>query len=388
MRRIADAGQRQKRERARLSEHHGENSRGSSAIGQDGNQRGQTPSLELRASRPTAGQELYAVRSGHIIPDARREIRGRRLINSGAMFYMKPKVFIGSSTEGREIAEAIHARLQPVAECTVWTERVFGLSESNMQSLLRRLHTSEFGVFVFSPDDVTTMRGKLLSVPRDNVVFELGLFSGALGPERCFFAVPTDIDIHLPSDLLGITAGRYETGRSDNNLEAAVSVFCSKVLTKIREDTLSLTFVDIEPNAPLHTYKTGGKHTFTCECNRQPPDDVFVLVNRGNLWWPQPTRPQRTFSGRHYQFDCWFGATGSHTIHVVKARSAARVLIEYYFNVIKKLEENRAKLRRMSLTETQLKDLQPWYPPISLDELPQDLFSIADVAVQVVPSPA
>lgn len=299
---------------------------------------------------------------------------------------MKPRVFIGSSTEAKEIAEAIHARLQQGTECTVWTEGVFGLSESNIKSLLRQVNTSEFGVFVLSPDDITTMREKPLFVPRDNVVFELGLFSGALGPERCFFAVPDDIAIHLPSDLLGITAGSYETQRRDGNNEAAVSVFCSKVQAKIREHTLSFQFVDIVPNAQLDTYKTGGRYTFTCECNGPPPDDFFVLVQRGDLWWPQPTKLQRTFSGQ-YKFDCWFGATGDHIIHVIKASSMARVLIEYYLYVLKTLEDKRATLRRIGLTEIQLEDLQPWYPPISLGGLPQELFSIAHVAVQVVPNP-
>jgi predicted nucleotide-binding protein len=45
---------------------------------------------------------------------------------------MKPKLFIGSSTEGKNVAEAIHAVLQREAECTVWTEGVFQLSESSL----------------------------------------------------------------------------------------------------------------------------------------------------------------------------------------------------------------------------------------------------------------
>jgi predicted nucleotide-binding protein len=203
---------------------------------------------------------------------------------------MKPKVFIGSSTEGKSFAEAIHAYLFHEAECTVWTEGVFGPSDYTLQSLLRQARASEFGIFVFSPDDLATMRGELLSVPRDNVVFELGLFSGALEPERCFFAIPNNVEIHLPSDLMGITARKYENRRSDGNTRAAVAVFCSEVLEKIRTLTLSLRFVDPLPNAKLETYKTRGKQTFICECNRPSPPDVFILVRRGDLWWPQPSR--------------------------------------------------------------------------------------------------
>jgi len=72
-----------------------------------------------------------------------------------------------------------------------------------------------------------------LSVPRDNVVYELGLFSGVLGPERCFFVTPRGSSIHLPSDLAGITAGDYDPNRSDRNLQAAVGPFCGKVRIKL-----------------------------------------------------------------------------------------------------------------------------------------------------------
>jgi predicted nucleotide-binding protein len=68
---------------------------------------------------------------------------------------------------------------------------------------------SDFGIFVFSPDDTAEMRGKLFSIPRDNVVYELGLFSGALGTNRCFFVTPLGNDLHILSDLLGITSGDY-----------------------------------------------------------------------------------------------------------------------------------------------------------------------------------
>jgi CAP12/Pycsar effector protein, TIR domain len=42
----------------------------------------------------------------------------------------------------------------------------------------------DFGVFIFRPDDVVTMRKKEYSAVRDNVVFELGVFVGKLGPHR------------------------------------------------------------------------------------------------------------------------------------------------------------------------------------------------------------
>ncbi len=98
---------------------------------------------------------------------------------------------------------------------------------------MRNLRDSDFGIFVFAPDDVVSIRGDFLKVPRDNVVYEAGLFSGFLGPERCFIAVPQTVTVHVPTDLLGMTHGSYEDNRSDGNEEAAVNSFCFKVQKQI-----------------------------------------------------------------------------------------------------------------------------------------------------------
>ena len=136
-----------------------------------------------------------------------------------------------------------HSRSNPYrpsrdAECTVWTHGVFKLSTAFLDDLMRLVGDSDFGIFVFSPDDTVEIRGKLFSAPRDNVVYELGLFSGELGRDRCFFVTPLAGDVHIPSDLLGITPGEYDAGRSDKNWEAAVGPFCTKVRKAIEEKGL------------------------------------------------------------------------------------------------------------------------------------------------------
>jgi hypothetical protein len=147
---------------------------------------------------------------------------------------MKPKLFIGSSSEAKDIANAIHSNLLNDAECTVWTNGVFGISEDQRESFKRQLDTSDFGAFVFSPDDRLTTRGNALNSTRDNVVYEAGLFAGRLGFSRCFVAIPLDDSIHLPTDLLGMTVGKYESKRADKNLVAAVNPFCSDVRGKLK----------------------------------------------------------------------------------------------------------------------------------------------------------
>jgi predicted nucleotide-binding protein len=146
---------------------------------------------------------------------------------------VKPRVFIGSSGASSRIAQAIHSGLEDTAECTVWTAGAFALATSTLASLQGHLHDSDFACFVFGPDDDATIKGELLKVPRDNVVYEAGLFSGHLGPDRCFVAVPKSVEVHVPTDLAGMTLGFYIDTRDDGNSDGAVLTFCNKVKERI-----------------------------------------------------------------------------------------------------------------------------------------------------------
>ena len=65
-------------------------------------------------------------------------------------------------------------------------------------------------------------------MPRDNLLFELGLFTGALGRARTFMVYCRDDKLHLPSDLAGVTAATYPA-REDDNLEAALGPVCIRI---------------------------------------------------------------------------------------------------------------------------------------------------------------
>jgi len=146
---------------------------------------------------------------------------------------LKPSLFIGSSTESLEVAYAIQENLEHAAEVTVWTQGIFELSKYSLDSLLDALDGSDFGVFVFAPDDVLTIHGAEKPSVRDNVIFELGLFVGRLGRERSFMVLPrgSEDSLHFPTDLLGLTPALYDAVRQDGNLRAALGPACSK-LTK------------------------------------------------------------------------------------------------------------------------------------------------------------
>jgi hypothetical protein len=144
---------------------------------------------------------------------------------------MKPRVFIGSSVEGKRLAEAIQSNLDHDAYCTVWAQGVFGVGNTGIDSLLQGVRTNDFGVFIFSPDDDLTSRGEPYRVARDNVILETGMFLGRYGKHKAFLAAPRGLkDFHIPSDLLGITLADYDADRlRTDSPEATLGSVCTKI---------------------------------------------------------------------------------------------------------------------------------------------------------------
>ena len=143
---------------------------------------------------------------------------------------MKPKIFIASSVEGLKVAHAIQGRLDHDAEVTVWDQDVFKLSSNILDDLADILSITEFGIFVFTPDDALRIRDEKYQSVRDNVIFELGMSIGRLGKKRCFIVSPRPQDsLRIPTDLLGVTPATYEANRQDGNLSAALGPACDKI---------------------------------------------------------------------------------------------------------------------------------------------------------------
>ncbi len=176
---------------------------------------------------------------------------------------VKPKVFVASSVEGLGVAYPIQTNLQHDADITIWSQGVFSLSSTSLDSLINALNGSDFGIFVFSPDDVTKMRGSEKDTVRDNVLFELGLFIGRLGKMRCFIVMPDNINIHIPSDLTGVSPATYSGTRDFSEIAASLGPACHDIREAMKKtglfhDTQALPKI---PANEFDSYDDGDKLT-------------------------------------------------------------------------------------------------------------------------------
>ena len=113
---------------------------------------------------------------------------------------------------------------------------------------------------MFTPDDKVVLRNEQKPKVRDNVIFELGLFIGVLGKDKCFLVKPRSFSgLDFPSDLLGVTPADYNDDRSDGNLCAALGPSSNKIRRALipkdgREKKKSSTLVELLESRPYRLF--------------------------------------------------------------------------------------------------------------------------------------
>ena len=146
----------------------------------------------------------------------------------------KPRLFIASSVESLPIAEAVNVNLDHEFEVTIWKNGTFKLSSSTIDDLVEKSSSVDFALFIFAPDDISSIRSRQEHVVRDNVIFEMGLFVGAIGKARSFILKPRNVEMHLPTDLLGVMPADYDSERSDSDLVSATNRACSLIKAEVQ----------------------------------------------------------------------------------------------------------------------------------------------------------
>ncbi len=142
----------------------------------------------------------------------------------------KPRVFIGSSSEGKLVARYLQVELGVSCAVDRWDQNVFEAGGYTLDSLINKANEVDFAVLVASPDDKTVSRGDTTASVRDNVVLEFGLFAGVLGRNRTYL-LATDHEMKLPTDMLGLTRLSYNKAASG---QAAVTAAALELEERFR----------------------------------------------------------------------------------------------------------------------------------------------------------
>jgi len=164
-----------------------------------------------------------AIRHPQLYRSIAQELSRRLLARNATIgaFREQIRVFIICSAEALPIARIIAAAFEYDAFAVeIWNEGCFKVSNYTLQDLEAAVDNSDFAIAIAHADDVSESRDTAWPAPRDNVIFELGLFMGRLGRARAVLMEPRDQDIKLPSDLAGITtiAYRFEKGGENQRL--------------------------------------------------------------------------------------------------------------------------------------------------------------------------
>ena len=144
-------------------------------------------------------------------------------------------VFIASSGKAKALAKPLALYLTgelPDSDIREWYDQnTFPPSKATLDGLLAQAGECDFAIVLLTRDDFLDKTAQLSALgtpapltndvsgkgnqqpdaPRDNTIFELGMFMGALGAERCFMVCSLDENSNaLPSDLKGIKYYKIE----------------------------------------------------------------------------------------------------------------------------------------------------------------------------------
>lgn len=128
----------------------------------------------------------------------------------------KPRLFIGSSKEAQDnsLVDKFVTSFSACATCIPWFNiRHFSNegSATTFAALCEAANDFDFAIFILTSDDLVESRSKRVRAPRDNVIFELGLFLSAIGPERVMaYVQEAPKGFKIPSDLSGVHMPRFQ----------------------------------------------------------------------------------------------------------------------------------------------------------------------------------
>jgi hypothetical protein len=169
---------------------------------------------------------------------------------------MPLKVFIGSSEEQTATAEFVvsfmvkHFReaLEPLPWYQPWQGGQFTL-----ETLLEMVAETDAAILLWSPEDEVNSRGRTTRSPRDNLIFEAGLFMAGQGRERARLLIPSDPktgEVKKPTDIEGLTYHSYPASNGESlassGLPATLREVCRQLAALTPRPRSSATLKDLQ----------------------------------------------------------------------------------------------------------------------------------------------
>jgi hypothetical protein len=171
------------------------------------------------------------------------------------MLYRRPEIFVASSTKSapvvKELAQALNRDAELNARVTPWNDPdLFKPGDTILGRLMEELPRFDFAIIVFGADDL--LEGGQVAVPRDNVLFELGLFMGHLGPDRVYVLRPVheEIQVKMLSDFGGLIDIPFVPSDDAQQLAINLERPANRIKDKIRSVLQDSTPKFSQPTSP------------------------------------------------------------------------------------------------------------------------------------------
>jgi predicted transcriptional regulator YheO len=141
--------------------------------------------------------------------------------------FMKPKVFIGSSSEALPVVKILEKSLSETCDVIAWDTNPVKPGQFLFEGLLELSASVDFAILVLSPDDELYHRDNEYYAPRDNVIFESGIFMSKVGRERVFLLAAEREHLKYPTNIASIQRVPYRNLKK--SLLAAVKSISERI---------------------------------------------------------------------------------------------------------------------------------------------------------------
>ena len=190
---------------------------------------------------------------------------------------MKPNIFIGSSKSSEDISKKVKEYLSCFANCHIWSDNFFDVNVSNFDNLCKKIISFDFAIFIGGKDDLSVVKKKVFHTIRDNVIFEYGLFTGALGRQRTFFLM--EEGVKTLTDLDGITLLFFSS-------EETLKMRCEELISCMEEEENAARVSLLPSTATAIAYYYNFVYPVCCdlaEDNSAELEDGFITYKSAAL---------------------------------------------------------------------------------------------------------